>query len=205
MSLTEAEVAVCNQALNMIGSLQFTYAAQTTVEGVKANLHYTQVRNALLRSFEWTFAKHRVSLTAHTTSPDFEWEYRYKLPDDYLRLTQDYTIDDSCYVDERFEIEGNFILSNNSPLEIKYIKKVTDPDDFDPLFTEVLILRLALRLLYPLAGTKSNTLKDSLARDLEEAERHARIVCRQESNTSGRSDWNQARRTDSTAELNDPV
>ena len=200
MVLTMKEVVVCNQSLARLGSKRFTYANQATeIEGIQSELIYTQTRNALERSFEWPFCKDRKTLAPETNTPDFdEWDYRFKLPDNYLRMRSDYGIDDSYAVDARFAIEGDCILSNNDEIDLKYIKKVTDPDDFDPLFTEVLILTLAKKLIPALPGTKAPTLLEDVARDLAEALSRARTVCRQESNTSGRSDWNLSRLSSKT-------
>lgn len=302
MSLTENETNLCNQALDRIGSKNFAYATQATVnvkEATKCENIYAQTRNALLRSFEWPFASERAelvnvqTLTLDTTplddpfaaddviyglnngysatiisattdteyeimylsgdfedgefltnatvykiyydgilvedededepilwcdttdydtvtcadltladsAPDFEWDYQFKLPDDFLRLRSNYTIDDSNAVDDRFMIEGDYLLTNEDEVDLKYIKKVTDPDDFDPLFTEVLILTLAKKLIPALAGTKSPTLLEDVGRDLASALSHARAVCRQETNVSGRSDWRQARHSVNTSSV----
>jgi len=193
MALLTKEVDVCNQSLDRIGSKNFTLAVQTGVEALKCITIYTQTRNALLRSFEWSFASARKTLSPEVNDPEFEWDYRFKLPDDYLRFKSDYGLDDSYDVDARFTIEGNYYLTNNDEVDLRYIKKVTNPDDFDPLFTEVLVLTLAKKLIPALAGTKSPTLLEDVGRDLADALSHARTVCRQEVNVSGRSDWRQAR------------
>ena len=193
MSLTTEEVAVCVQALDRVGSKNFTYAVQTSVEALKCITIYTQTRNALERSFEWTFCKTRKTLAPETNDPDFEWDNKFKLPDDFLRYKSDYGLSDSYAVDARFTIEGKYYLTNNDEVDLLYIKKVENPDDFDPLFTEVLILTLAKKLIPALAGTKNPGLVESVDKDLADALSHARVVCRQESNVSGRSDWRQAR------------
>jgi hypothetical protein len=125
--------------------------------------------------------------------PDFEWSYKFKLPDDFLRLKSDYTADETLGVNDRFTIEGKYLLTNDDEAEVRYIRKVTDPAEFDPLFTEVLILQLALKLVNPLAGTNTSQLKRDLKQDLADAMRRARTVCSTEINVSGRSDWNLAR------------
>lgn len=126
-------------------------------------------------------------------TPDFEWTHQYHLPNDFIRLKKIDEDDGTDQIDNRWEREGKRILTNYDTCNIKYIKEVTDPDDFDPLFTEVLILRLALKLIPPLAGTKTNPLKADIKEDLRVAEIKARIVAAQETNVSGRSDWNLAR------------
>jgi hypothetical protein len=126
-------------------------------------------------------------------TPDFEWTHQYHLPNDFLRLKKIYEDDGTDQVDNRWEREGQRILTNYDTCNIKYIKKITDPDDFDPLFTEVLILRTALKLVPPLAGAKTNPIKADIKEDLRVAETKARLVAAQETNVSGRQDWDLAR------------
>jgi len=250
MSLTEAEVEIANQALDKIGAKTFTYAIQTSNEGVKCNLHYEQTRKALQRSFEWNFANTRIKLaaswatatsyttdqyvwesdylfkcgTAHistefpleivyyegevvyyegvpviwitgevtwtlyNTRPAFQYSYQYALPADFDRFRNLWR-----RTHQHWTIEGNLLLTDDSEVDALYVKKVTDPDDFDPLFTEILILQLALKLLHPLAGTKTSTLKQGLQWELVEALKRAKAICRAETEDAGRSDWNLAR------------
>lgn len=189
----EAEVVICNQALDRIGSKNFTYASQAGVEYEKCNNIYTQTRDALLSGFPWPFASARKSLSYDTTTPDFEWSYRYKLPSDYLRLIYNYTTKSTTESDDRQIREGDYILTNYDECEIKYTRKITDPADFDPLFTELLILTLAKKLITALPGTKNPGLVDDVRRDLAMVTARVRAVCRAEVETSGRSDWNLAR------------
>ena len=126
-------------------------------------------------------------------TPDFEWTHQYHLPNDFLRLKKIYEDDGTERPGNRWEREGQRILTDYDTCHIKYIKKVTDPDDFDPLFTEVLILRTALKLTPPLAGTKTNPLKADIKEDLRAVQTKARLVAAQETNVSGRDDWDLAR------------
>jgi len=193
MALSAKEVALCNQALAGIGSKRFTLTVQTGVEGVMANLHYEQTRDALLRSFEWSFASDRATLTQDTKAPDFDWDHQYKLPEDFLRLKSFCGESITSRVGNRWTIEGKRILTNDDEADIEYIKKVTDPDDFDPLFMEILILKLSLKFLPSLAGTKTESFRELLLKELDILLSRARTICRQEVNVSGRSDWNAAR------------
>lgn len=127
------------------------------------------------------------------STPDFEWDYKFKLPSDFLRVKSDYTADDTVTVNERFAIEGKYLLTDDDEAEIKYIKKITDPAEFDPLFTELFILTLAKKLIPALAGTKNPELVQDVNRDLATVTARARTVCGAETNTTGRSDWNLAR------------
>jgi len=194
------ETDICNMALGRIGANRLTSTttidADTTVQGIQCRLYYDPTRDALLRSFDWSFAKTRKSLELHPDAPDFEWDHQYKLPDDYLRMRSNYTIDDTNDVDDRYVIEGDRLLTNEDEAEIRYIRKVTDPDEFDPLFVEVFVLQLSLKLLPTLAGTQTGTFRQELKDELKAVLSKARVVALQESNITGRRTHIQSRLTD---------
>ena len=94
-----------------------------------------------------------------------------------------------------YALEGQRLLTNESTMEIRYIKKVTSEAEFDPLFVEVFVLKLAIRFVGPMAGAPSN-MSQELRGDLEELMHDVRAMDRQETNTIGTADletWNDAR------------
>lgn len=132
-------------------------------------------------------------LTLTVLAPSFKWAYQYMVPSDFKRLVEIYEDDGTDQPYDRWDYENGRILTDYSTCNIRYIKTVSDPDDFDDLFAEVLLLRLAWKLIPPLAGKISQSDKDEIWRDLQTAERKARTICAEEDNKSGRSDWNLAR------------
>jgi hypothetical protein len=131
--------------------------------------------------------------TVAVTTPTFEWDYQYELPTDFLRLISVYEDDGTDAVDDRWVREGNRILTNYATCNIRYVKTVTDPSDFDPLFAEVLLLRMALKLIPALAGSLTKTDRDQIQKELQTIETKARTICSQENNQTGRNDYNLAR------------
>jgi hypothetical protein len=132
------------------------------------------------------------TLAASDYTPDFEWDFMWDLPSDYLRFR---SIDEETGVtsrNRRHAIEGQRFLTDFSTVSLLYIKKVTDVTEFDPLFVEILILQLALRLVAPLAGGAPK-LQDGLAKELKLLMPKAQAVDSDETDTGGRSDWNLAR------------
>jgi len=121
----------------------------------------------------------------------FEYSYRYAVPSDYLRMKPNYFKEE--WIDAR--VEGAYILTDDTSLEIKYIKRVTDPDDFDPLFTEVLICDMALKLMTSLAGSGYVTIanKKDVKEERQIAMRKARAVCASENKKLNRNQWKNAR------------
>lgn len=142
-----------------------------------------------------TFATDLAALkwTVYATRPSHEWDYQYSLPSDYIRLKSSYLESDGDLPNERWTIEGILFLTNDDEVQLNYVKKETDPTKFDPLFTEVLILQLALKLINPLAKPGATSTKEDIKNDLRILIPQVRTICRQEINTSGRSDWIQAR------------
>jgi hypothetical protein len=86
-----------------------------------------------------------------------------------------------------YAIEGQRILTNENTVEIRYIKRVIDVTEFDPLFVELLVLRLALKLVGPLAGGDPK-LQDVIQREIAIVMPQIRALDRQETNRIGRAD-----------------
>jgi len=288
MAFTAAELNLVNQSLGRISSTTISAAenGSTTCDTyVKANLHYAQTRDSLLRRYEWTFAvaqselalistltldhqplpdawavgdtitgitsgntaeiltvvspteyeiiyltgdfedtetltnatvydvlweglpvtwedeqvvwydsstsdETTCAITTTAITPLFRYDYQYELPDDYQRLTKNWEETESDY---EWAVQGHRLLSDRDEVNIEYVRKVTDPAEFDPLFTEVLILSLALKLLSPLQGTQNTTFRQELKQDLRQAMSKAGLVCTVEKSQSGYSSWNSAR------------
>ena len=96
---------------------------------------------------------------------------RYSLPNDYLRLTRD---DESGFhVD--WKVEGQYVLSKTaSPLKIKYIADIEDPNFYDDLFIEAFAAKLAMECAKEV--TDSTTDKESLKDDFKTAIAEAKNV-----------------------------
>ena len=198
MALPTDKTDICNLALSRIGAKEVTTAeltADTETKAKHCNRNYEQTRDALLRSNSWRFASDRAALTQVATPP-FEYSHAYKLPDDFLLMKSIY---DSSRADNKYrkpyDIEGVLIKLNETSCMIKYTKKVTDVTKFDPLFTEVFVLSLALKLVMPLSQDRAlyDEIKDELYKQVIPK---VRAVDRQETNTSGnkgKRTWNESR------------
>lgn len=80
MALTTEEVDISNQSLGKIGATRFTFGDTTSNQSVQSLLHFDQTRDAMLRSFDWPFAKTRLrlvsawlTLTVYTTD-QYVWQ-----------------------------------------------------------------------------------------------------------------------------------
>lgn len=192
---------ICNQALGRLGSKRinnFEDADESSTESIQCRLHFEPTKDSLLRSNWWPFARARKVLSQDATDPEgTEWDNQFILPTDYLAMRSIY---EGRFSDENlrpYTIEGKRLLTNDSTMEIRYIKKVTDPTEFDTLFIEVLVLLLADKMNGPLTGGDAR-IQEKIDKALEELIPQVKALSLQESNTEGQyllETWNDARYT----------
>lgn len=142
--MATSDVAICNLAMQKLGAARITALSEDSVEARECNACYEAQRDAELRKHPWNFAIARVSLPADATAPAFGPANSFTLPADFVRLLpkdpEEVTNDDD------WRIEGKKILTNDSaPLEIRYIYRVEDPNEFDALFVEALACKIAIQ------------------------------------------------------------
>ena len=191
---------ICNMALSRLKSKRindYGDSSESTPQAIYCRLHYETTRDALIESYTWRFASGRKTLSVSTVTPDFEWDYQFILPNDYLAMRSIY---EGRFSDENLEsyaLEGDRLLTNESDMEIRYIKKVTDPTKFDPLFVKLFVVLLANELIGPLAGG-NKVIQEKLDRDKADLLYSVRAMSGQQTNTVGQYDletWNDARYT----------
>lgn len=136
--LTVTTTDVANLVLNSLGLEQIAdIATDTTTKGVTLRRHWAPVLKSLLRSHPWKFALKRVALVNSGLTPAFGFTYAYTMPADCLRvLTSEYEQDD-------IKIEGRYILSDVTPLEIRHIYYEDDPSLWDSAFVACFAARMA--------------------------------------------------------------
>lgn len=136
-------VDICNAALIKIGDKIISSLTEDNPSARRLNIIFNQQRDYLLRSHPWNFAIARVQLAELTVTPNFEFTHQYQLPVDFLSVVEIYNDPDAIY-----RIEDGKILTDLSKVQLVYIKKVTDPNKFDPHFTQALSALLAVEIAY---------------------------------------------------------
>lgn len=171
--MSTSDVQIANLALQKVGASRITSLEEDSEEARQVALCYGQTRDTELRKHAWNFAITRATLPAETYDPDFGPANSFPLPSDFLRLIP---VDPEEVTNtDDWRIEGRSIRTNDAaPLYIRYIKRVTDPNDFDELFTEMLACKIALQVCEKLTG--SNQKKAAVAEDYKMAQREARRI-----------------------------
>jgi len=142
-------VEIANRAITFLGGDVITALSDDTKEGRSANRLYEQTRDQLLRDHAWNFAIKRVSISANTTAPGFEYTNAFDWPSDCLRIIE---VDTS----EEWAVEGRQIVSDASaPLDVVYVHRVKDPELFDVKFIEAYSLRLAADMAFDITASQA--------------------------------------------------
>jgi hypothetical protein len=166
-----------NQSLSRIGSAQtIASLSESSSAAVQGALWYPIVRDALLRDFMWPWATSYAPLVLvsdPTTGPvNTEWLYSYRYPTDCLFIRR-LLIPPSSTPAVTLTSQGQVLIAPVQwrqdadpypvPFEIGqdadgkliyadlYTAAVTDPTQFAPDFSDLLVWRLAVELSYSLA------------------------------------------------------
>lgn len=154
---TWSETKICNIAMFLLGAKRISSRTEDSPNARYCDEVFDEIRDRELGSHPWNFAKSRASLAAHATAPAFEFNYAYPLPDNYIDLLTPKDRADLDWQIENHE-DARCILTNDSaPLEINYIKRVTDVTLFHPVFCYALACALADTLCEKV--TQSNSKK----------------------------------------------
>ena len=142
------------------------------------------MRDPFIHPSNLQFSSDSARLSAGAT-PYFELCNAFTLPDAFISLKSIYEGRFSALNFRNYAIEQDEILTNETTMEIRYTKKVTDVSKFDSLFVKVLILLLADVLIGPLAGGDPRIQK-KIDDALDILMPAARALDGQETNTAGR-------------------
>lgn len=152
-----SNVSIANQALRQLGANPIIDFSDPTTEGQLVNDTFDFIRDRLIRDHPWNFAMKRALLAESATSPVWgDGLHAYPVPDDYVRA-----IEVNGQIDYDFQIEhidgiGRvFVTELESPLNLRYIYEVTDPELFDPQFANALSKECAAEWAEPLTATQS--------------------------------------------------
>lgn len=145
-----SQTEIANMALANLGQSPITDINESSAPAIACKTFFENARKATLRAAGWNFAGARAQLTADATAPLFGYRFQYPLPADYMRLIM---------VNGRYsgtkltchKIEGQMLLSNESPVQIVYVRDVpltgTWPEDFVLAFSYQLAALVAPRLM----------------------------------------------------------
>ncbi|MER9328189.1 hypothetical protein [Mesorhizobium sp. M0488] len=150
MAITPLDIA--NMALAVLDEAPIDSLDQDVKAARLLNLHFDLTREAELTKYAWVFAILRATVTgADSGGGDCTLNFAYELPADCLRPLPPTHNGEPDGVPISWRQEAGLIYSDlRDPLTIRYLANLTDPNDWDALFTEVLVAALAIKVAHPL-------------------------------------------------------
>lgn len=150
MPVTPEDIA--NMALGVLDEAPIDSLDDDNKAARLCNLHYDLTREAELQKHAWSFAIISDELTGtDLETGDGTLNWSFDVPADALRILPLTYDGEPQGVPISWRRQGSVILTDQeSPRIVRYIGNLTDPDDWDALFTEVLVAALAVKIALPL-------------------------------------------------------
>ena len=173
-----SQVDLANESLLLLGANTITSFADDDSNAVLVNRFYASERDALLRSHRWNFAITTANIASLADTPIIDWKFKFTLPTDpyCLRILDVRTVTGDIYLD--FAIHGRELFTEETTVDITYVQRVEDPTQFDSLFYQALVFRLAWKMSYPI--TRSSATMSLMGQMYDAVVRDARTVDSQE-------------------------
>tara|TARA_R100000654_G_scaffold27724_5_gene52041 strand:+ start:23 stop:628 length:606 start_codon:yes stop_codon:yes gene_type:complete len=160
-----SEVDIANYALNTLGATNITSLDENSKPARIINQRYQSVRDTVFRAHPWNCLLRRAELAKESTAPEFGYANQYALPTDPFCLrvlefsngTLSYPQDNmtSNSGGPVFVIEGRKLLTDEGVAKIKYVGRVTDPQQYEANLVETLAAKLAMEIAYAITGSNS--------------------------------------------------
>ena len=170
-------VDICNSALNMIGASTILALSEDSKAGRICNQRYEFVRDSVFRAHPWNCLITRQTLAPDSVAPSFTYGYQFTLPTDPFCLRVLKLSD----LEIKFEIEGRKLLTDESTINMVYVARVIDPNQYDQLLISTVEAAMAADIAYALVG--STTLTATLNQIYRTKLTEARFVDATEGNT----------------------
>lgn len=179
-----SNVDIANYALNIIGASNISSLDENSKPGRLVNQRFESVRDAVFRSHPWNCLIRRAELAQEIEAPAFGYTYQYPLPaDPYCLRVLEFSNGSLSYPQDNmfsntggpvFVIEGRKLLTDEGTARIKYIARVSDPQQYDASLIEALAARLAMEIAYAITG--STTVVQLASAIYDEKMKEARFV-----------------------------
>jgi len=160
-----SNVDIVNSALNMIGASNISSLDENSKAAKVMNQRFEGVRDSVFRSHPWNCLIRRATLAQEVDVPDYGYVYQYALPTDpyclrILEFSNGYmTYPYDNMMNNRggpaYVIEGRKLITDEGTAKIKYVARVTDPNQLDASLVDTLSARLAAETAYAITGSTS--------------------------------------------------
>ena len=144
-------VQLCNMALSSLGIPTIVSFDDDSNQARQCKIFFPVLRDRVLRDHIWSFALAGAELQELSETPyDPTFSTVCALPVDLIRLVD-------VYPEQEYRLNGRKLLTHSAIVHIVYVRRVENPELFDPLFCDALQSLMASEIAL------SNTRDASLA------------------------------------------
>lgn len=161
MTYSNNWLGIANRALVKTGNQQIESFTGGTSNVNYINTCLPEAVEAVAGIFPWRSLTTRRSLAPSADMPEFEFIYKYPLPEDFARL------DSVDCGDLKWVREGHAILTSSVYCNITYGRLPAEPDEISPALRELITLRLAYAIVQ--ITTSNGSLMTQLANEFNSA------------------------------------
>ncbi len=164
--MATSETDIVNRALRLLKAQRITNLTDGSNNANTANDIYEGVREEVLRTHTWHFARKLATLARLSTAPAFGFDFAYALPADWIRSVSlhdnDAGLGNVNY--EEAEVDGSgALLCSIENAFLRYVYDVTDPNRMSADCITAFAYALAVQM--PGISNISNTGWDRLERE----------------------------------------
>lgn len=165
-----SQVRVANLALQKLGAAEIVSMDEDTRERRAISRCYTMLRDRELRAHNWNFSIKRKILAPSSVAPLFEFAKAFPLPSDCLRpLPPSRDVD---WTIEYHEGSKHILTNEGTVIYLRYVSRITDETQFDPLFADMLACKIAWHCCEEI--TQSNQKKADIEKEYKDAKAEAK-------------------------------
>jgi hypothetical protein len=161
--MATSQISIVNIALSRLRIATINSLDDASEEARQARLHWDVARDAVLREYDWNFARRRKALALYDAEP-IGWTYAYAYPSDCVKarrlLTADGALDPNGLPYE-FEAgrteDGSHraIMCDIEECVLEYTCRADVASEYDALFVDALAWRLGAEISMTLRGEAS--------------------------------------------------
>lgn len=168
-----SNVSIANLALQLLGAARIVSLTDDHKNARAVNSCFEFLRDKELRAHAWNFSIERATLAPSSTAPEFDFDYAFPLPTEFLRLLPParHALDWNI---ERVDDKSCIVTNDGDTLEIRYVARIIDPTKFDMLFVYALAAKIAEHCCEEL--TQSNTKQQKATAFYKDAIAEARKI-----------------------------
>ncbi len=161
---------LCNTALVEIGDFRINSFGEGTELARKCEAVYDKNRRSMLRAHSWNFASVAVQLARVSEPPVTGFDYRYRLPTDFIRLVS-ISSDVTGITTFEYKLRGNDLHSSANEVFLEYVSDFVEVARFPSDFEDALTYAVARDLAIPVA--QSRGIREDMKAEYKDALRRA--------------------------------